>query len=321
MGLSRRDFLKAAAGGTLAMATSLSPLPAWGREPTARLPGAVGILYDSTLCIGCRACMVACKEYNNLPPVHMRPTDVWDNPVGLSSKTFTIVRQYRSGLPLTKDQEVNGYAFIKKNCLHCVDPACASACPVSALSKDPRTGVVTYNKSLCIGCRYCQVACPFNVPKFEWDSPFPEIKKCQLCEHRMADGGYAACCEFCPTGASIFGNVQDLLKEAKRRLALPVGKEAPYPLRRVDSKDKNVRMVTPYLNHIYGEKEGGGTQFLILSHVPATKMGYPTLGNESNASRSETLMHTLYKGMIAPYVFLGGLFYVIYKNTGKKDLP
>jgi len=251
----------------------------------------------------------------------MRPTDVWDNPVGLSAKTFTIVRQYRNGLPLTKDQEVNGYAFIKKNCLHCVDPACASACPVSALSKDPRTGVVTYNKSLCIGCRYCQVACPFNVPKFEWDSPFPEIKKCQLCEHRMADGGYAACCEFCPTGASIFGNVQDLLKEAKRRLALPVGKEAPYPLRRVDSKDKNVRMVTPYLNHIYGEKEGGGTQVLILSHVPATKMGYPTLGNESNASRSETLMHTLYKGMIAPYVFLGGLFYVIYKNTGKKDLP
>jgi len=321
MGLNRREFLKAAAGGTLAMAASLSPSPVLARESRVRLPQAVGILYDSTVCIGCRACMSACKEHNNLPPVFMRLTDVWDNPIDLSDKTYNIIKLYREGMPVAKDQEINGYAYVKQSCMHCVDPSCVSACPVSALSKDPHTGVVKYNKDLCIGCRYCQVACPYNIPKFQWESAFPQIKKCELCDHRMAKGGYAACCEFCPNGASIFGNVQDLLKEAKRRLALPVGKEAQYPVHRVDSSDKRSRVVTPYLNHIYGEKEGGGTQVMLLSNVPVTKMGYPPLPEESNASQSETLMHTLYKGMIAPYVVLGGLFYVIYKNTGKKDLP
>lgn len=321
MGMNRREFLRAAAGGTLALAASLTPTPVLAREAKARLPQAKGILFDSTVCIGCRACMSACKEYNKLPPVFLRPTDVWDNPVNLSDKTYNMIKLYQQGEPSTKDQVTDGYAFVKQSCMHCVDPSCISACPVSALTKDPVNGIVKYNKDRCIGCRYCQVACPYNIPKFQWDSPFPEIKKCQLCDHRMAEGGYAACCEFCPTGASIYGNVLDLLQEAKRRLALPVGQESPYPLRRVDSSDMNVRLVTPYLNHIYGEKEGGGTQVLLLSRVPVTQMGYPVLAEESTASNSETLMHTLYKGMIAPYVVLGGLFYVIYKNTGKKDLP
>jgi Fe-S-cluster-containing dehydrogenase component len=321
MGVSRRDFLKAAAGGTLAVAASLTPSPVLARAPKARLPEAKGMLFDSTVCIGCRVCMVACKEYNNLPPEFSRPTDVWDNPANLSDKTYNIIKLYQQGAPMTKDQEIDGFAFVKRSCMHCVDPSCVSACPVTALTKDHVTGIVKYNKDLCIGCRYCQVACPFNIPKFQWESAFPQIKKCQLCDHRMAEGGYAACCEFCPTGASIYGNVLDLIEESKRRLALPVGKEAPYPLRRVDSGDMNVRLVTPYINHIYGYKEGGGTQVMLLSNVPVTKMGYPDLPEESTASHSETLMHTLYKGMIAPYVVLGGLFYVIYKNTGKKDLP
>jgi NAD-dependent dihydropyrimidine dehydrogenase PreA subunit len=184
-----------------------------------------------------------------------------------------------------------------------------------------KTGVVRYNKDNCIGCRYCQIACPYNIPKFQWDQAFPQIVKCYLCDHRLAQGGYSACCEFCPTGASIFGNVQDLLKEARRRLALPVGRFADYPVQRVDSTHKAPRQVTPYLNHIYGEKEGGGTQVLMLANVPFTKLGLPQLPPESQAGASETLYHSLYKGMFLPYIVLGGLFYLIYKNTTGHELP
>jgi Fe-S-cluster-containing dehydrogenase component len=205
--------------------------------------------------------------------------------------------------------------------MHCVDPSCVSACPVSALTKSQETGVVQYNKNNCIGCRYCQVACPYNIPKFQWDQAFPQIVKCQLCNHRFAQGGYSACCEFCPTGASIFGNVSDLMKEAKRRLSLTTGQMAEYPLRRVDSPDKAVRKVTPYINHIYGAQEGGGTQVLMLANVPFNKLGLPMLPPQSQASRSETLYHTLYKGMIVPYIILGGLFFLIYKNTTGHELP
>ncbi|MDD2902821.1 MAG: hydrogenase 2 operon protein HybA [Syntrophales bacterium] len=321
MGLSRRDFLKVAAGGSLVAASSFSPAPLLARESKARLPEAVGILYDATVCIGCKACMAACKEYNHLPPDHSTPGSVWDNPLDLSAKTYNIVKLYKNGTGQTKDQAINGYSFIRRFCMHCVDPACVSACPVSALTKDSTTGVVKYDKGACIGCRYCQIACPYNVPKFQWDQAFPQIKKCQLCDHRIAQGGYSACCEFCPNGASIFGNVQDLRKEARRRLALKPGEVAHYPLHRVDSQDVRHRIVTPYLNHIFGEREGGGTQVLMLANVPFQDLGLPPLPDESAASQSETLMHSLYKGMIAPYVLLGGLFYLVYKNTTKQDLP
>jgi Fe-S-cluster-containing dehydrogenase component len=321
MGLSRRDFLKVSAGGGLVLASGLSPVPAAAREPIPRLPEAKGMLYDATVCIGCKACMSACKEYNHLPPDHYNPNSVWDDPVDLSAKTVNIVKLYTSGTALVKDQEVNGYSYIRRLCMHCVDPACTSACPVGALTKDRDIGVVRYNKDVCIGCRYCQVACPYNIPKFQWDQAFPRIVKCQLCDHRLAVGGYSACCEFCPTGASIFGNVLDLRKEARRRLSLKVGEFADYPLQRVDSPDKTARKVTPYLNHIYGDQEGGGTQVLMLTNVPFNKLGLPALGNVSIANSTETLYHSIYKGMFVPYMLLGGFYYLVYRNTHNRDLP
>lgn len=321
MGLSRRNFLKAAAGSGLLAASQLSPVPVLAREPKTRLPEALGILYDATLCIGCKACMTACKEYNNLPPDPTSPDGLWDDPLDLSAKTYNIVKLYRSGTGQTKDREQDGYSFIRRFCMHCVDPACTSACPVAALSKDPVTGIVKYNKDLCIGCRYCQIACPFNVPKFEWDTPFPQIKKCQLCDHRIQRGSYPACCEFCPNGASIFGEVQMLRKEAKRRLSLPPGSQATFPVHRVDTGEYRYATVGHYFPRVYGETDGGGTQVLLLAGVPFQKLGLPDLPPESTASHSETLMHTLYKGMIGPYVLLAGLFFLVYKNTSKKDLP
>ena len=131
MDLNRRDFLKVAAGGTMAAAASLAPVPAAAREPKARLPEAVGILYDATVCIGCKACMVACKEYNGLPPDFSTVDSVWDNPLDLSAKTYNIVKLYSHGSGEAKDREVNGYSFIRRFCMHCVDPSCVSACPVA----------------------------------------------------------------------------------------------------------------------------------------------------------------------------------------------
>lgn len=318
MEISRRNFIKIGAAGGLMAAANAHPALGF-REPKQRLPEALGILYDATVCIGCKACVSACKQYNDMPPDFSSPEELWDTPLDLSSKTLNIIKLYKHGTGEAKDREIDGYSYIKRHCMHCVDPACVSACPVSALTKDPSTGVVRYNKNACIGCRYCQIACPYDIPKFQWDKAFPVIKKCQLCDHRYENGGYSACCEFCPTGASIFGRVDDLLKEAKRRLSLKPGEWAHYPIGRVDSSRTSYRQVTPYINHIYGETEGGGTQFLLLSNVPFERLGLPRLPDMSQAAVSEGLQHTIYKGMVAPIVFLAGLVYTVYKNTKDRN--
>ncbi len=321
MEISRRDFFKvSAAGGTAATAT-LIPKDVLARESKARLPDAVGILYDATVCVGCKACMAACKEYNHLPAEHSNPESLWDDPYDLSAKTYNIVKLYKDGEGLQKDQKIDGYSFIRRFCMHCVDPSCVSACPVEALHKNRQSGIVLYDKDKCIGCRYCQIACPYNVPKFEWDTAFPQIKKCQMCSHRIEEDSYPACCEFCPNGGSIFGNVSDLIKEAKRRLALEPGSMAPFPLHRIDTREVRHRQVTPYENSIFGLEDGGGTQVLMLAGVPFDLLGLPLLPKRSQASRSETLLHSLYKGMIGPYAVLGTLFYLVFKNTSKQDLP
>jgi Fe-S-cluster-containing dehydrogenase component len=318
MEISRRDFFKVSGGG-VAAASALTSANALARENIPRLPEAVGILYDATVCVGCKACMAACKEVNHLPSDHSTPDSLWDNPRDLSAKTWNIVKLYKNGSGGFKDRELDGYSFVRRFCMHCVDPSCVSACPVKALHKDSVTGAVLYNKDVCIGCRYCQIACPYNIPKFQWDQAFPQIAKCQMCSHRLAQGSYPACCEFCPNGASVFGDTLDLIKEAKRRLSLKPGETASYPLHRIDSGDVRHRVVTPYQQKIFGLKEGGGTQVIMMAGVPFGRLGLPDLPDKSQASGSETLMHTLYKGMIVPYVVLAGLFYVVYKNTTKQD--
>ncbi len=315
MNIKRRDFLKVVAGSSLLLA---SGDVAFARTAKKLPPSAVGILYDATVCIGCKACQNACKQYNEMPAEHTAPEQIWDDPVDLSGKTLNIIKAYKNGTGATKDAEINGYSFVKRHCMHCIDPSCVSACPVTALDKKSDNGVVTYNKNACIGCRYCQIACPYNIPRFEWDDPFPQIRKCQLCDHRYKEGKFSACCEFCPTGASIFGKVIDLLAEAKKRLTLKPGDYYHYPVAHVTSRETSYRPVSIYLNHVYGEKEGGGTQYLLLSGVPFAKLGLPVLSEDSAANRSETLQHTLYYGLIAPITFLGGLMYAVYRNTRKE---
>jgi len=324
MDIKRRDFLKVVAGGGMLLATGTSPALAISRPPKSMPPDAVGMFYDSTICIGCKACQHACKEHNEMPvEFTMRPPDmtdeIWDNPVDLSGKTLEIIKAYKNGTGLEKNSETDGYAFIKRNCMHCVDPSCVSACPVSALQKDPKTGVVTYSKKACIGCRYCQMACPFNIPKFEWDKPFPQIRKCQFCNHRFVEGKYSACCESCPTGASIFGPARDLLEEARKRLTLKPGDYYNYPVQTVNSKNRLKQKVANYVNYVYGEKEAGGTQYIMLAGIPFEKLGMPSLSDKPDAALSEGIQHSLYKGMILPAAVLAGLMLAAYKNTKKNE--
>jgi Fe-S-cluster-containing dehydrogenase component len=222
---------------------------------------------------------------------------------------------YRNGDASVKDREENGYGFIKKACMHCVDPDCVSACPVTALEKDEVTGVVTYDAKACIGCRYCQVACPFNIPKFEWDDPFPEIVKCQMCDHVQGSGGIPGCCYYCPTGASLYGKVEDLMIEAHKRIEMAAGTVYNYPVKSLKSGETTQHTVPEYVNYIYGEKETGGTQYMIISAIPFHKLGLPRLAEKSSASKSETLQHTIYKGLIAPGALLAGLLVAAYRGN------
>ena len=314
MEIKRRDFLKGLAGS--AVLAVASPAMAVSSEKS-RLPDALGILYDSTLCVGCQVCMVACKKANNMPLEFYGSQRQWDNPVDLSAKTLNIIKVYENGTHKTKDSEIDGYAFVKRQCMHCVDPACVSACPATAMTKDPKTGIVSYNKDACIGCRYCQVACPFDIPKFEWDNPFPKIVKCQLCNHLVAKDQIPACASECPTGASLFGPVKDLLIEAERRQNMITGKYYEFPVSEISSTKKQVHKAQKYIPHIYGQNDGGGTQVLMLAGVSFDKLGLPMLPDRSYTAIAENIQHTLYKGMILPIVAFGGLIFLV-KRTEKK---
>ncbi|GAB4441030.1 MAG: hydrogenase 2 operon protein HybA [Rhodocyclaceae bacterium] len=317
--MDRREFFKAsaAAGGLIAAGAGTSAHARGNREAP---PEALGLLYDSTLCVGCKACVAACKQANGMPPEFSTQERLWDTPLDISGKTLNVIKVYRSGSARNKDREKDGYAFIKKSCMHCIDPSCISACPVSAMQKDARTGVVSYDKGACIGCRYCVAACPFGVPRFTFDSATPQISKCQLCRHRWKDGGYAACAEVCPTGATLYGRLTDLKEEAARRLAAKPGQPMIYPRGRLGGPDQSYPGVAAeYVQHLYGEKEFGGTQMVMLAGVPFEKLGYPDLPPRSDASSSETLQHMLYGGLVMPIAFLGLLSWVARRNAKPED--
>lgn len=193
------------------------------------------ILTDLTRCIACGACALACKEINGLPRGGMDR---------LTATTWTIVEK-RQGVG------------IRRQCMHCLDPTCASVCPVKALEKTPE-GPVVYHEDRCIGCRYCIMACPFEIPKYEWDEPLaPRVQKCIFCySKRLSKGEEPACTSVCPTRATIFGNRGDLITEARRRIRENPGR---------------------YVDHIYGLEEAGGTSVLYLSDIPFERLGFKAL--------------------------------------------
>jgi len=194
------------------------------------------LLYDSTMCIDCKQCEQACAEQNKLPYDDSIAAEQYQ-----SEHKFTAV--------LTRNDK-----FMRRLCMNCQEPACASVCPVGALKKTA-LGPVTYDGSKCMGCRYCMVACPFSVPKYEWDKLAPKVRKCTMCPDRVAAGKPTACAEICPTGATKFGDRDALLAEAQQRIH--------------DNPDK-------YVNHVYGMTEVGGTSVFLLSSVPFETFGYHT---------------------------------------------
>ena len=286
MSSTRRDLFK----GLAAAATiSILPTVAEARERKRAPSDAVGLLYDTTLCVGCKACVVACKEANGMAPdVDGYGGGLYDAPEGLNEYTRNVIQLYRD------DEESS---FVKKPCMHCVDPACVGACMLGAMHKGA-FGIVSYDASKCVGCRYCETACPFNVPKFEWAKKAPKIVKCELCRHRLADGKQPACAEVCPRGAVIYGKYNDLLAEAHRRL-----EAAP---------DK-------YVPKVYGERELGGTQVLYLSHVPFENLGFRFSDEQAVPHVQQTVQHGVYQGFAAPVALYALLGAVVFRNRRRDE--
>lgn len=282
MSISRRAALQALATATAAVAVPRPLRAARSREiPTDTR---ASILYDSTRCIGCRDCVLGCSETNGWQCEQA----LTDSPALTQSAPTAIFRfDGPDGLDL----------FRKASCMHCLDPACVSACMLGAMSKDA-DGAVTWNGDLCVGCRYCQIACPFTVPRFEWDTPVPSLQKCDLCAERRAEGLGPACVAECKMDALTYGTRSEMLAEAHRRIEENPGR---------------------YEAKVFGEHDAGGTAVLYLARagVDFADMGLPPVGEHSVPELPETIQHTVYKGFAAPLALFAILGAVVRRNTKK----
>ncbi len=315
--MKRRDFLKASLGVPAGALVAGNAEARPNLEPATE---AVGMLYDSTLCVGCKACVAMCKQVNGMPPTVIGDDVHYDSAQDLSEETLNVIKVYRDGDGAVKDRETNGFAFEKRSCMHCVDPGCVSVCPVTALRRHPVTGIISYHADACIGCRTCMTGCPYNVPQFDYDNPFGEIFKCQMCNQpgveRVDKGQITGCAEACPTGATLFGSREALLEEARRRMALTPGEVYQSPRGDVrNPSSTHEKEVPEYKKHIWGEKEAGGTNVLHISSISFDKLGMPPLPERSYASISETVQHTLYQYMALPAVVLGALSWRVKRTT------
>jgi len=224
------------------------------------------LLVDITKCIGCRACEQGCREAHH---------QAADQPAKLTATSFTVI-------------EERGDKFVRRLCQHCEQPACASACLVGGLTKT-ELGPVVYDEKKCIGCRYCLLACPYQVPKYEWSKLAPYMRKCDMCYDRVKAGQQTVCAEVCPTGATVFGDREELLREAHKRI------------------DEN----PAYVKHVYGASELGGASVLYLTDVPFEKLGFITPPNDqpmpalSAAALGETPTVVLVGGSL-----LAGLYWI-----------
>jgi formate dehydrogenase iron-sulfur subunit len=238
---------------------------------------AKAILYDSTLCIGCRACEDACAKRWNL------------------AYTEDIAKQERLSATKLTAVQTFGDHFSRRMCMHCAEPTCASVCPVGAFQKTP-LGAVVYNADRCIGCRYCMMACPFQVPTYQWSSRLPVVRKCDFCYERQSNGQPTACTEACPVGATINGERDELIDEARKRLAAE-----PEP--------------SKYFQRIYGLQEVGGTSVLYLSSVPFEQIGLKAnLPHDALPTYTWQALSKVPDVVSMGSVLLGGVYWITHRR-------
>ncbi len=289
MTVDRRSVLKgmAAAGALTALGSAVEPALE-ARDRRVPPPDAMGMLYDATKCIGCKTCMVACQDANDLPRDTRNSGGLYDAPDDLNSKCKNIIKLFK---------DADRMSYMKAQCMHCVDPACINACMLGSLKKREH-GIVTWHGERCTGCRYCGVACPYGVPKYEFEKAWPKVVKCEMCNHRIAKGQQPACCEVCPRQAVIYGKYTELLAEAKSRIAGTPGLYEP---------------------KVFGETDGGGTQVLYLSKagISFQDLGLPDLGETPVPEMQQVIQHSLYQGFIAPVALFAVFGAVIWRNRKK----
>ncbi len=285
MRMDRRGFIKALGLAGLGGPLTNGKRTLVGAAEEGAADRRMGVLVDIPNCIGCRKCEFACGEAAgfDVPSI-----DTFDDKSVFSRlrrpdpRSLTVLNQFPNSGDAAKP------LFVKANCLHCNEPACASACLVGALRKEDN-GAVVYDAWKCMGCRYCMIACPFQIPAYEYDNAFtPQVRKCNFCFDRISqEGSVPACVKICPRECLTFGPRERLLEHARQKIA--------------DHPDL-------YVNHVYGEHEAGGTSWLYLSSVPFEPLGFVTLPDTVPERLTETIQHAIFKGWVPPiafYVLLG----------------
>lgn len=292
--MKRRDMLKlAGVGGALLLSGKAAARDAEGMVPNE---DALGVLVDTTVCIGCRKCEWACNQANALSTRDSKAFE--DKSVCRTQRrpvddAFTVVNAFDG-------RRTDGEpSYMKIQCMHCFKPACASACLVGALRKTPE-GPVTYDPWKCMGCRYCMVACPFQIPAYEYSDPLtPRVRKCTFCAERLKEGKNPACVEICPNEALTFGKRRDLVMLAYSRIR-------QFPDR--------------YIDHVYGENEVGGTSWMYLSPVDFAKTELPALDSQPIPEITETIQHGVFRWFVPPVLLYGILgLSMISMKTGEDD--
>jgi formate dehydrogenase iron-sulfur subunit len=243
---------------------------------------AYAILFDSTKCVGCRACESACAER-------------WKNPYNEKIAAEEKISAHKLTTIVTKPAAgpEGGDGYLRRMCMHCLEPACASACPVGALQKTA-AGPVVYDADKCMGCRYCMTACAFGAPAYEWEARLPRVRKCDMCAERQAAGKPTACSEACPSEATICGDRNELIALARKRIA-----ESP----------------EAYHPNIYGLTEAGGTSVLMLAKVPLEQLGLPgKLPNEALPAFTWRALEVIPGVVTTGGVLLGGISWITHRR-------
>ncbi len=282
--MKRRNFLKLV-GAVGATALTANESKAKTKEDNKEF---VGILTDTTRCIGCRSCEIACAKAHDLPVPDVEKDNALEKIRTTDDKRRTVVNRYETDV---------GEVYVKKQCMHCWQPACAAACLTNAMLKT-KDGPVIWRPNKCMGCRFCMVSCPFDIPKFEYHEWNPKIQKCTMCWERLKQGKKPACVTTCPTEALMFGPIREIMEIARIRI---------------------YNHPTSYMHDIYGAQTVGGTGWLYISAVPFEQLGFRTdLGKTPYPEYTREFLYAVPVMLFGAPAFLLGLHLLGSKTTDEK---